>query len=281
MLNAVSKTLLLAALPLLAACSSAEKAEAEAADQLVAEAAAALDRGDYSQSETLLDSLTATYPKQIAAGRKALALRPRVIVRKTEQEIVDLQALMAYTRTYADSLAGQFRSVGVSDDVFEPYLIHKDIPENWRDRNTAVARLTPSGEFYVISSVATRTAGHTALRLSADGMSVTSGSVPFDATDRLSRESVRFPQAKADTLGAFALQLDGRGIAATLEFVGGKPAPKAKLSAKELHAMADTYRLGRAMTAITSGAKRLQQLKAKLQLAHDQTARTTSDPEEE
>lgn len=274
MLNAANKYLILLALPLLASC--ADDTEKNAAENLVAEAAAALDRGEFVEAETLLDSLSATYPKQISAGRSALALRPKVIVRKTEQEIVDLQAEMQYIGTYIDSLSTMFNTVKASEDVYEPYIIHKDIPENWRDKNTAVARLSFAGDFYVISSVATTTAHHTKLRLSCDGVSVTSGEIPFDATDRLSRESVRFYPEKADTLGIFAMQIDGRG-AATLEFLGSGKAPKATLSAKEVHAMADTYRLGKAMQTLRSGLKRLEQLKAKLQLARDQVARTNDE----
>lgn len=278
MLKEVSKYLLLPALLLLGACSGAD-ADRDAADGLVAEASAALDRGDFAGAEALLDSLSATYPKQIEAGRAALALRPKVIVRKTEQEIVDLQALLQYTGAYVDSLAAGFKTVPASNDVFEPYIISKDVPDNWRERNTAVARLTPAGEFYVISSVATTTARHTALRLTGEGgASVTSGTVPFDATDRLSRESVRFAAGRADTLGVFAMQMDGRGPL-TLEFVGGKPAPKATLSPKEVHAMADTWRLGSAMQTVRGGAARLEQLKAKLQLARDQVSRTDKKDE--
>jgi len=271
MLKEASKLLILLALPL-AACSG-DNGEKAAADSIVAEASAALDRGDFARAETLLDSLTATYPKQIEAGRAALALRPKVMERKTEQEIADLQTLMQYTGAYVDSLGGFFTSVARSEDILEPYLIHKDVPANWRDRNTAVARLSNSGEFYVISSLAGNTAHHTALQMTCGGVSATSGTVPYDASDRLLRESVRFPSAQADTLGAFAMQVDGRGPV-TLNFVGGKKAPSATLSAKEVHAMADTYRMGRAMQTVSSGMARLEQLKAKLQLARDQAART-------
>ena len=111
------------------------------------------------------------------------------------------------------------------------------------------------------------------LRLSTGGVSVTSGHVKYDATDRLLRESVRFPSAAADTLGVFAVQVDGRGPV-KLEFTGGKKNASATLSARDIHAMADTYRLSQAMQTLGSGMKRLEQLKAKLQLARDQAART-------
>lgn len=273
MLKEASKYLILPALLMAAACTG-DNGDRVAADSIVAEASAALERGDYARAEVLLDSLSATYPKQIEAGRAALALRPAVMERKTEQEIADLQALMQYTGAYVDSLGALFTSVPRSEDVYEPYLIHKDVPANWRERNTAVARLTTGGEFYVISSLAGNTTGHTALTLStADGVSATSGAVANDArADGLSRESLRFPSAKADTLGVFAVGADGRG-AVTLAFVGGKKTPKATLSAKEVHAMADTYRLGQAMQTVGTGMRRLEQLKAKLQLARDQKAK--------
>lgn len=274
MLKEVSKLLIPAAAMLIAASCGGDNGERDAADSIVAEASAALERGEFTRAEELLDSLSATYPRQIEAGRAALALRPRVMERKTEQEIADLSALLTYTSTYADSLRGCFTTVERSNEVFEPYLIHKDVPANWRERNTAVARLSPSGEFYVISSLAGNSTRHTSLTLSANGVTVTSGSIPFDATDRLSRESVRFPAAAADTLGVFSLQADGRGPV-KLTFNGPHKTPTATLSAKDIHAMADTYRMSRALNTINNGNKRLQQLKAKLQLARDHAARTT------
>ncbi|MDE6513293.1 MAG: hypothetical protein K2L05_03795 [Muribaculaceae bacterium] len=271
MLKEASKALILCAALTLGACSGSDP-DKEAANAMVAEASTALDRGDYAQAEALLDSLSATYPKQIEAGRAALALRPRVMERKTEQEIADLQAEMLAASAYVDSISGLFNSVPASDDVFEPYMIHKDVPANWRDRNTAVARLTPAGEFYMISSLAGNSTRHTSIRLSARGTSAESGVVKNDPEDRLSRESLRFPAAKADTLGVYAVAIDGS--AATLTFAGGKKAPTANLSAKEVHAIADTYRLSQAMGVISAGNRRLEQLKAKLQLARDQAART-------
>ncbi len=271
MLKEASKTLIFCAALALGACSGSDP-DKEAAGALVAEASTALDRGDYARAEALLDSLSATYPKQIEAGRAALGLRPRVMERKTEQEIADLQVEMLAASAYVDSVARMFTSVPASDDVFEPYMIHKDVPANWRERNTAVARLTPSGEFYMISSLAGNSTRHTAISLSARGTSARSGQVSNDSEDRLSRESLRFPAAKADTLGAYAVAIDGN--AATLKFEGGKKTASANLSAKEVHAIADTYRLSQAMSVISYGNRRLEQLKAKLQLARDQAART-------
>ena len=273
MLKEASKLLIPAAAALLMASCSGDNSERDAADAIVAEASASLNRGEFTRAEELLDSLSATYPKQIEAGRAALALRPRIMERKTEQEIADLSALMQYSSAMADSLRGYFKAVERSEEILEPYLIHKDVPANWREKNTAVARLSPSGEFYVISSLAGNSAHHTMLRLSTGGVSVTSGHVKYDATDRLLRESVRFPSAAADTLGVFAVQVDGRGPV-KLEFTGGKKNAAATLSARDIHAMADTYRLSQAMQTLGSGMKRLEQLKAKLQLARDQAART-------
>lgn len=284
MLNAANKKIaaaliggVLAAAGALTACSGKSET-ADAASALVAEASAALDRGDWQLAGILLDSLSAAYPKEIEAGRSALALRPRVMERKTEQEIVELQALMEHSAQFVDSIMPQFSSVARTEEQLEPYLVSKSVAGNWRERNTAIARLTPGGEFYMISSLAGRGTQHTALRMSAGGRSVTSGSVAFDATTPLSRESRRFSAGKADTLGVFAAAVDGSGPV-KLEFVGGKKAASATLTAREVHAIADTWRLSRALTAINEGNRRLEQLKAKLQLARDQAARTGNEKE--
>ena len=268
-------TLFLAAgLIALSACDKKNN-DSELAESLVAEAATALDRGDFDRASELLDSLSAAYPHEVGAGRSALKLRPKIMERKTAQEIVELQALMAANAAYADSMSRFFTSVPRSEEQLEPYMIHKDFPSNWRDRNTAIARVSPSGEFYVISSLAGRSTHHTALRLSGDGVSVVSGEVPFDAESLLSRESVRFSAGKADTLGVFAVQMDSRPL--TLEFIGGAKAAPVTLSAKEVHALADTWRLSQALSSINPARQRLEQLKAKLQLARDHQARQSAD----
>lgn len=269
-----SYLLLIPALLLAASCGGNNEDKARA-DEMVAQASAALDRGDFEEAGALLDSLSARYPHEIEAGRAALTLRPKVMERKTAQEIVELQALLDATRQYADSLSRFFNSVPRSEEQLEPYMVHKDVPANWRERNTAIARLSPSGEFYVISSLAGRSTHHTAVSLSGDGVSVTSGSVPYDAESLLSRESVRFSAGKADTLGVFATQMDGKSL--RLDFTGGKKAPSATLSAKEVHAMADTWRLSQALSTLAPGARRLEQLKAKLQVSRDQQARSQAD----
>lgn len=268
--------LVAAAIVALTACDKKNN-DSEKAESLVAEAATALDRGDFDRASELLDSLQVAYPHEVGAGRSALNLRPKIMERKTAQEIVELQALMTATAAYADSLGQYFTSVARSEEQLEPYMIHKDVPANWRERNTAIARLNPNGEFYVISSLAGRSTKHTALRLSADGVSVTSGEVPFDAESLLSRESVRFAAGKADTLGVFAVQMDSRPL--TLEFIGGAKAAPVTLSAREVHAMADTWRLSQALASINPARQRLEQLKAKLQLARDHQARQAADSE--
>lgn len=276
MFNAANKFFAgsLVTLALLSACKT-DNTERDAADSLVAEASAALDRGDFLQSEILLDSLSATYPKQIEAGRAALALRPKVMERKTEQEILELQALMQYSARFVDSIMPEFVSVARSDEQLEPYIVAKSVPANWRERNTVIARLNPGGEFYALSSLAGRTAKHTAVQFTNNGSSVTSGTVPYDGEAGLTRESVRFAAGKADTLGIFAVQVDGRGPV-TVNFVGGNKAPAATLSAAEVHAFADTWRLSQALQTMATGQSRLEQLKAKLQLARDQQVRVNT-----
>lgn len=268
---------LLPLLLLFAACGNNNQ-DRELADSLVAEASTALDRGDFDRASELLDTLSARYPHEVEAGRNALKLRPRIMERKTAQEIIELQTLMAATSQYVDSISRMFHSVKRSEEQLEPYLIHKDVPSNWRERNTAIARLSPSGEFYVISSLAGRTTKHTAISFTADGITVTSGTVPFDPESSLSRESVRFAAGKADTLGVFAMQMDGNPL--RLDFVGGKKAPSVTLSAKETHAIADTWRLSRALSTIAPSGRRLEQLKAKLQVSRDQQARQNNEQTE-
>lgn len=270
MCNATNKLLaaaLMAASALVTACGP--DAESEAADRLVAQASGALDRSDFDSAFIYLDSLSANYPKQIEAGRRGLALRPRAIAGKTQQEIMDLQLMVQATRQQVDSLLPKFKMVPPSEELLEGYYISVDAPENFRNRNTAVARVTPRGEFVMVSSLDGRSTHHTALRLSSGADEASTGSVPFDASLPLSRESVRFASGMADAVGEMACRIDD-GRSATLTFIGGQKTPSVKLQPKEVHAIADAWRLSQAMGSLAPMASRLEQLKAKLQLARDQ-----------
>lgn len=270
MWNVAGKSFIIAALAVLASCGKSDSAT-EAAQALLAEATQAVEVGDYALAQSLLDSLNAAYPAEVEVRKSALELQPRIVEGSTMQEVADLQAQQQSLAQYVDSLKRYFNETPVGKDVFEAYWTHKDFPADWRERNTAVARVTQGGGFVVISSLGGTSAHHTALRLSANGSDVTSGAVAYNPERGLSRESVRFPSEKADTLGAFALTADGG--AATLHFVGGNKAPSAKLSAKEVHALADSYRLSQAMRTLQANARILDQLKAKIQVARDQSAR--------
>ncbi len=251
-------------------CACGTDTEREAADRLVAQAQGSLDRSDFDSAFIYLDSLSANYPRQIEAGRRGLALRPRAIAGKTQQEIMDLQLLMQATRQQVDSLMPRFKAVPPSDELLEGYYIALDAPEDFREKNTAIARVSPRGEFVMVSSLAGNSTGHTSLRLSSGAEEASTGTVnPGKSDVALSRESVRFASGMADSIGVMACRIDD-GRTATLTFTGGKKTPSVKLTAKEVHAIADSWRLSRAMSALAPMSSRLEQLKAKLQLARDQ-----------
>lgn len=259
----------LAALMAFAAVSCGTDVDKEAADRLVAQAQGSLDRQDFDSAFIYLDSLSTNYPRQIEAGRRGLQLRPRAIAGKTQQEIMELQLQMQATGQQVDSLLPLFDAIPPSEELLEGYYIAKDAPKDFRSRNTAEARVTPRGEFVMVSSLSGRTTHHTGLKLSSGAEEVVTEAVPFDDSLPLSRESVRFSTGNADALGEFACRIDD-GRTATLTFVGGKSTPSVKLSAKEVHAIANAWRLSQAMSALAPMASRLEQLKAKLQLARDQ-----------
>lgn len=272
MLNVASKIIRLGVVAtIFVACSGQSNQNREAAQALLDQATEAVAAGEFDAAKMLLDSMSATYPTEVEVGREAMKLRPAIIEGNTMTEIAERQAELLYLSQYIDSINGEFKTVEAGADVLEPYMVHKNVSANWRDKNTAVSRVTADGEFVIISSLAGNKTHHTALRLTAsNGASVTSGTVPYDGELKLSRESVRFTSEHADTVGAFTAVISG---GATLDFVGGKKAPSAKLSEKEVKAMASTYRLSKAMRRAQVVAYRLEQLKAKLQLARDQSAK--------
>ena len=77
--------------------------DADAAGRLWPRPRHRLDRGDYDSAFIYLDSLSAAYPRQIEAGRRGLALRPRAIEGRTNQEIIELQCYLQAHQATADS----------------------------------------------------------------------------------------------------------------------------------------------------------------------------------
>lgn len=281
MFNVANKSLLAAFAAVLAAAAAVSSCGDSGKRQRMAEAGAmvddvrvALESGRYADAIEVLDSLQARYPDVIDAQRQSMALRPKAIEGLTVEEIERTDSLRAFAQWRVDSLAPMFRTED-NPKLVEPYSEAKTAPADlYAGGNTVVARLTASGEFYMVSSLAGTSVNHTSISLSSGDGEVVSGAVPFVADKAMTREIVHFNAAKSDSLGAFAAAHDNHAL--TLKFIG-KRTIASTLAPSEVHAIADTWRMAHARADVDSLTRRGRELEARLQVARDQQARTSAD----
>lgn len=281
MLSAASKTITAAAIILtMASCGpKTDKEAAAAAQSLLEETRTAIDRGDYAGAIELLDTLQSRYAKVTEAQRKAMNLRPMAIEGLTIQEIEETDSMLAVTGWQADSLARLFRTVS-DKNLVEPYHVSKDAPATLIGHNTIQARVSPSGEFYLISSLDGHQVKHTSITVSAGGESVSTEDIPFDNARNYrsgSYETITFSATKCDSLARFIASHDNRPMKLTYN---GTRSYSTNLPAKEVHRVADAWRWAEAQRQHKEAAKKLELLRAKLQLARDQQARTSTASDE-
>lgn len=277
MLSAASKTIAAAAIALsMASCGPrTDKEAAAAAQSLLEETRTAIDRGDYAVAIELLDTLQARYTAVTDAQRTAMNLRPMAIEGLTIREIEETDSMMAIAGWQADSLARLFRTVS-DKNLVEPYHVSKDAPASLIGHNTIQARVSPSGEFYLISSLDGHPVKHTSVTVSAGGESASTETIPFDNARNYrsgSYETITFSSAKCDSLARFITARDNRPMKLTYN---GSRTYSTNLTAKDAHRVADAWRWADAQRRQKEAAKKLELLRAKLQLARDQQARTSA-----
>lgn len=278
MCNAANKLILCAAIAATLASCSSNNANRDAAAQLVADAQSAIDRKQYDEAIVILDTLQARYPKEIEIQREAMSVRPLAIEGQTIRQLEQTDSLYALASWQVDSLYPLFVRVNAADLV-EPYdvIMLNATSDNLFSTNRIEARLTPAGEFYMISSLNGNPVKHTSVSLSSNGATARTEEVPYDDAINYrtgNSEMITFSAARCDTLGRFAVAHDNSKLTLTFH---GKRDYKTTLSAATVHAIADTYRMADATARKNSLAKQKELLQAKLQLARDQRARTTDE----
>lgn len=277
MCNVVIKAAIAAALPLvITACGGGNGAK-EMAEGLVNSADSAVTAGDYALAIELLDTLQAKYPDQIDAQRKGMHIRPAAIEKMTITEMQMTDSLQAYYTHLQDSLMSYFTFVN-NPELVEGYYVIKEYGKSSLFNRTGLeARVSPDGEFYMISSLNAKAAKHTSVSLKGNGGEVSTAEVAYDG-DRNYRsggtEMITFIGAECDTLGNFLLA--NPGVKMTLTFKGGS-SYSTPLQANDSKSITLAYQLGNAMQTARKLSSRRNFLDKQLLLARDQAARTAKD----
>lgn len=257
---------------LFASCGQSDTGEVEAR-KLLTEAQTALENGDAKLSLSLLDSLDSRFAKYVSVRRDGINLRARAQERYFQRELEMADSLAAVLAVRVDSIKNtRLRWV---NEPMEGYYIAEgsELPPTGVE-----GRLTPEGEFFMVSSLQGHPISHTAVSLSdGTGKSARSADVAYDGeANRRSgaNERIYFAGEGIDTVGHFAFE--NRRGPLTLSFEGNTVYSR-PLTAGELENLATVYEYAWSLRQMKVAALRHESLERKLDIARQQVARTTPD----
>lgn len=264
-------------LTLLASCSgSADKDRAQA---LLDSATQAFDSGNYTLALSLTDSLKRSYPSQIEIRRKALHLTTRATEGLMLHRLETADSLLATLGVKGDSLQKLIRYV---KNPIEGYYVGINAKDGGIVGSNGIqARLTPNGNFYLISSLKSKAVKSTSVTVACDGASASTSTVAYDGerNDRsMGAEVITYMGAECDSLGHF-IQLH-YSQPMTLTFNGSTsysmPLPKAQ--AQEI---ATLYEYSTTMRRAKVASLEKEKLTRALDIARAQAAKTYVEPSDD
>lgn len=257
---------------LMVSCGSTDK---EKATQMLDNASELYRSEKYDKAIAILDSIDSIYPAEVDIRRKAMHLRPQIVEHITLKQIAETDSLMAVTQLKSDSI-GQY--IAFVDNPVEGYYV----ASGFKGKDPATtpgiyARMTPDGQFYILSSI-NKPIHSTSVSISLpDGTVAATPAVQYDGerNDRFgSVEIITFMQSECDTIGALAASNSNGNF--TLNFTGDKtvsiPLPQAQLTAIE-----HVYTAATLLRELKVLHLRKAHLEKQLQLSRNQQARTFTD----
>lgn len=257
---------------LMVSCSSSDKDKALA---LYGEAEAQMNAGEYANAQRLLDSINTTYPAEIEVRRKAMHLLPKVIEKNCLGELSHTDSLLAVHQLQSDSLGGFITRV---ENPIEPYFVASGFEgKNILATPGLYARMTPDGQFYIVSTV-NKPLNATSVSISLpDGVVAHSAVVPFDGERNDKQggaEVITFMQSECDTIGALAAKCSDKRF--TLTYHGGKQWSTV-LPDDQLRALATMYEAASLIREMKVLQIRKTRLEKQIELSRSQQARTFND----
>lgn len=262
----------IAGMTMLATLTSCGNSEAEKAHALLGEAQATYDLKDYSKTLMLVDSIKKAYPREFDVRREAMHLSALATegVMLRQLEIAD--STTAVLGAKGDSLQAYVKYV---TNPIEGYYVAKSVnPTSFIGSTGIQARMTPDGDFYIMSSLNGRSIGSTSITVSANGLEAISASVPFDGerNDRsMGTERITFMGVECDTIGKFISE--NRKSPITLTF-NGKGSYSRLLTPNEINETATLYEYASTIRKFKLSSLEKERLTRAIDLARSQAART-------
>lgn len=272
MYNAANKLIALSTVVLMASCGGGKNVNE--AELLTHSADSAVIAGNYALATELLDTLKSRYPSEIDAQRAALNIRARANEGMIKEQLQSTDSLEAVYNHRRDSLKEYFTFVNNPELVEGFYVIKEYKSSSLFSRSGVEARVTPDGQFYMISSLAGNPVKHTSITVSINGESASSSSVAYDG-DRNYRsgdtEMITFISSECDSIGKLLAKNPGKPARITFS---GSRSTSMQLPKNDARSIALAYDYSEAIQMSKRLASKKELLDRQLILARDQAART-------
>lgn len=276
MYNAAINRLIIAlgAAVALTACGS-NNGEKEAA-ALVEQAQAALDGGNPQLALELTDSVRTAYPRAFEARKEALHLSTLATERVALRRLESADSTLAVLSLRGDSLKQLVKWV---DNPVEGYYIAAGAKTDAPYTVTGIhARVSPEGDFYMISTLKGKKVESTSVSVSDGTSSARTATVRHDGerNDRSSgAETITYLAAECDTLARFITE--HRGTPLTLTFNGTAGSYTTPLPADMAAQTATLYEYALTLRAGKLALLEKERLSRAIDLARSQAARTFNE----
>lgn len=252
--------------------SSCGNGDTQKAQTLLDNARAAYENKDYATSLLLIDSIKNAYPREFDIRREALHLSTLATEALTLRQLESADSISAVLGALGDSLQ---RNIKFVSNPIEGYYVTKSVnPTSFTGSTGIQARMTPDGDFYIMSSLKAKSIKSTSVTVSANGKEARTATVNHDGerNDRsMGAEIITFMGVECDTVGKFIFENVNSPITLTFNGAGSYSQP---LTSKEAQEIATLYEYAATIRKFKLASIEKERLTRALDLARSQAART-------
>lgn len=256
----------------LLAVSCGGNGDAEKAGRLLDEARKSFEAGQFAQAIALTDSIKNAYPREIEIRREALHLSTRATEGLSLKKLQEADSLTVVLGIVGDSLQRQMKFV--NNPIEGYYIAATADPMKFVGSTGLQARVSPNGDFYLISSLKGKSVKSTSIEVSSNGSKASTSVVPHDGerNDRsMGAEVITFMGVECDSVGNFVSRHVNEPLTLTFVGTGTYSTPLSAAQAKEIATAYDYATVTRRFKVASLEKERLTRA---VDLARTQAART-------
>lgn len=265
----LATTVIIMSLTFFSSCGGDEN---KGARELLGQAETALASSDFEKVMSLTDSIKNAYPEAIEIRRKALHIATRATEGLTLIRLQEADSLTAVLGARGDSLQRLMKFV--KNPVEGYYVASTADPISFIGTNGLQARVSPDGDFYMLSSLKARSVKSTSVTVGNGSSEARTATVAYDGerNDRsMGAEVITFISAECDTVGKFIFSNVGKPL--TLRF-NGASSYSMPLSAAQIKEIALVYDYASTLRRFKVASLEKERLSRALDIARSQAART-------